>query len=268
MSNVRDEEEWAARCIRAALGRVEVRRNDDGSEAGMFDLRIVYPDRPFGAVEVTAAADAESTELWNITNGRRGRWQVDQLAGGWFVSLVPSARAKRVLAELPRLLSELERRGIRRLEADAWHGGRLEGWAQALGVSRAGQGDTDFPGSVYLTIELPSERSGGFVGDSGDPLARWVGEWLRGPRQRDNLEKLLHSGATECHVFVILPGFSLAPFEVADLLWRDDAPLPTAEPDLPDAVTHVWAVSTWNAGAGMRWSSGRGWERFDKHLSA
>lgn len=85
----------------------------------MFDLRIVYRDRPPGAVEVTAAADAESVELWNITNGRRGRWQVDQLAGGWLVSLLPSARAKRVLTNLPRLLAELEGQGIQRLEADA-----------------------------------------------------------------------------------------------------------------------------------------------------
>ena len=65
----------------------------------------------------------------------------------------------------------------------------------------------------------------------------------------------MRSGAEERHLFVILPGFAEAPFGAADLLMRDDAPLPTIPPTLPPRVTHAWAMSTWNTGDGMRWSA-------------
>lgn len=64
-------------------------------------------------MEVTAAADAESIQLWKLVNDRDERWIVPTIDGGWNVTLVPSARAKRILAELPDLLAEMERRGVR-----------------------------------------------------------------------------------------------------------------------------------------------------------
>jgi hypothetical protein len=53
MARVRGEEVWARRCIRTALGAVEVVQHDDGSEAGMHDLEIIYRDWAPGAVEIT-----------------------------------------------------------------------------------------------------------------------------------------------------------------------------------------------------------------------
>ncbi len=91
-------------------------------------------------------------------------------------------------------------------------------------------------------------------------------EWLAGPDQADNLDKLAASGAQERHLFVIFPGFTVAPFPVTDLLLRGDAPLPTIAPDLPAPLTHIWAASTWASGFGMRWSPDRGWERFSKDV--
>jgi hypothetical protein len=63
---------------------------------------------------------------------------------------------------------------------------------------------------------------------------------------------------------VLLPSFTTAPFVVADLLMRNDAPLPLVAPLLPSEITHAWAVSTWNSGSGMRWCPAMGWSRFDK----
>jgi len=125
-------------------------------------------------------------------------------------------------------------------------------------------GDTSFPGSVYLSIELPSERSGGIVPKSGDPLSEWLGEFLREPGQADVLSKLRRSGADQRHAFVLLPGFSTAPFPVTDILMRSDAALPSRAPDLPAEITHLWAVSTWNSGDGMRWAPEVGWRRFSR----
>jgi hypothetical protein len=82
-----------------------------------------------------------------------------------------------------------------------------------------------------------------------------------------NLEKLARSGADERHLFLILPGFAEARFAVIDLLMRDGAPLPDTDPELPPEVTHVWTVSTWRDGSGMRWSPDEGWLRFDKQFA-
>lgn len=109
-------------------------------------------------------------------------------------------------------------------------------------VDSAAQYGTDYPGTIYLTIELPRERRGGMVAESGDALSPWVGRHLR--NHQDVLEKLRRSGAEERHAFIILPGFSTAPFTVADLFMRHEPPLPTSAPDLPPEVTHAWVVST------------------------
>jgi hypothetical protein len=46
---IRRDEEWARRCISAALGGVDVVHHDDGSEPGMHDLEISYVNHPPGA---------------------------------------------------------------------------------------------------------------------------------------------------------------------------------------------------------------------------
>jgi len=179
--------------------------------------------------------------------------------------LQPSARAKRIKAELPGLLREMEEAGIReiRLRRSPVMG-HLARFARELGVVGAGQHETDFPGSIYVTIELPTERAGGFVAETGDALAIWIGDFLREAERRDVLDKLSRSRRSQRHVFVLLPGFATAPFGVTDLLMRDGAPLPVVDPDLPEEVTHVWVASSWATGRGFRWDPERGWECFDK----
>jgi hypothetical protein len=260
---IRSDEEWARRCISAALGEIDVVHHDDGSVPGMHDLEISYVDRPPGAVEVTAAADAESIELWHLVNSGE-RWRVPSLAGGWIVEMSPRARARGLKADLPTLLKQLEQAGYQEAGFDRRRPGLFDDAAAALGITRLSQGG--IPGSIYFTIDLASERSGGLVGDTGDPLAEWLGEWLHEPDQAPNLEKLVRSGAREHHLFIMVPGFSVAPFRAAYLLMENDAPLPTIPPRLPSEVTHIWAMSTWNSGDGMRWSPESGWKRFDKLL--
>ena len=263
MKALRPEEEWARQMMSHALG-LPVVQHDDGSLEGMHDLDVLY-DGETAAVEVTSAADGESIALWNLMNGRNERWVVDELQGGWMVSLEPSARAKRLKTELPRLLRELEICGLTELRP--WRGsarGHLAEVARELGVASAGQRATDFPGSIYITIQLPTERAGGFVADTGDALPTWVAEFLRAPKRRDVLDKLARSGRSERHAFVLLPGFAEAPFGVTDLLMLDSAPLPLADPQLPDDVTHVWLVSGWASGRGFRWCRTSGWGFFEK----
>jgi hypothetical protein len=86
---------------------------------------------------------------------------------------------------------------------------------------------------IYPTIAQPSERTGGTVPETGDALARWIGDWLRETRRADNLRKLTRSGLPERHAFVIVTGFATAPLPVVDLLMRPAAPAPTIPPGWP-----------------------------------
>lgn len=266
MPSLRPEEEWSRAVVSHALG-LPVVQHDDGSRDGMHDLDILLDEHTRAAVEVIAAADGEAIALWNLLNGSGGRWIEPTLTGGWMVSITLSARAKRLRSELPTLLRTLEEGGIRELRM-RWDRSGSSILARDLGVASMRQSGTDYPGSIYITLELPLERTGGFVASTGDALAQWIGDFLRAERRQDVRDKLRRSGTDARHGFVILPGFSVADFGVTDLLMRDDAPLPKAEPVLPAEVTHVWAMSTWSTGQGMRWSPEVGWRHFDKRIAA
>lgn len=261
MTRMRAEEEWARSILSRALNaRVEI--HDTGERESMYDLQILYPDGSAAAGEVVAAADGDSITLWRLMNDDRAdRWQVADLVGGWGVGLDPRARAKRVRSELPALLLEFERQGVRDLR-DAPTSARER--ARRLGVGHAHQGGTDFPGSIYITVELPTERSGGMAPTTGDPLATWLGEYLHGDDQADVLRKLEASGTGERHAVVFVPSFPVATFPVIDLLMREGSPLPLRDPDLPKEISHVWAFSSWSSGDAFHWSPLKRWQRFSK----
>lgn len=147
-----DHRNWAARCIGHEL-RVNVVEHDDNSSPGMFDLSIAYPDRPHGAVEVTAAADEESIRLGKLVYGGK-RWIVEGIVGGWMAGLHPTVRMKRIGQDLPPLLRSLESQGIRNPEPEVyWEPGPHKEVIRALGIAHLAQHGTDYPGCVYLTVE-------------------------------------------------------------------------------------------------------------------
>jgi hypothetical protein len=257
---LRPEEEWSRAIVSRALG-VPVLQHDDGSRPRMHDLTVSYPTGAAAAVEITAAAEPESIELWKLmTDNQGGRWHVEGLRGGWLVAVIPSARQKRLQAELPLLLSALEAANLRDLRPAVDQRLPWSRVANDLGVASARQSPgTQFPGSVYMTIHEPIDRRAGYVSPGSEAIATWVGEFLGSVKQADVLDKLKRSGAEERHAFVLVPGFSVAPFAVAELLIRDDPPVPGAPPLLPEEVTHVWVAGTWSAGRAFYWSPALGW---------
>jgi hypothetical protein len=113
MVRVRNDELAAQVCIRAALPGCSVELHDDGSTPSMYDLKIVWPDGTTGAVEVTAAADAPRTGLWQEVRKRSLIRQEPNLAGGWLVRILTSAQARELDKHLPNLLRDLEQAGRR-----------------------------------------------------------------------------------------------------------------------------------------------------------
>jgi hypothetical protein len=244
--------------MEAELGR-PVAQHDDGSPPGMHDLDVLIGEERLAAAEVTAAVDPESTELWNTVIGK-GRWEEPDLAGGWFVVVKPNARHLR--RKLPPFLRSLERAGIGRFPDPARKPTAI---ASPPGVVRAPQNNTKFPGSIYVQPDLPVDQVAGFMSDTGDALAVWLGDFLHDDSRADLRQKLARSGAAERHAFVIVSGLSGVSFSVTGLLIANDAPLPLVAPSLPPEVTDVWAASTWDSGVGFRWSSvAQRWQKFAK----
>jgi hypothetical protein len=260
-----EEEAWVRDNLREALPDCAVDQHDDNSEPGMYDLMITYPDGTSGAVEVTAAADSQQLELWKLVGGQGKRWIEPDLDGGWLIRILPSTRAKNLLRQLPDLLRGLERAGLREIWGDKASADELSALADQLSIIQALQATaTDYPGSVYV---MPPERlaqMGGYSPTTGDALASWLSEWVTDPSRADNLGKLARSGASERHLFVLVPGFNPAPFAVNDLLIASAAPLPTIPPALPPEITHIWTMSTWSSGDGFMWSPATDWTRFAK----
>jgi hypothetical protein len=254
VSGMRGEERWVGDCIEAAMPGVRVIQHDDGSRPSMYDLDLVRDGVPFAAMEVTAAADAESIELWNLVNGSEDRWIESDIDGGWMVTVTPKARAKGLKKDLPDLLRALETRGEDREHRAAID--RLRG----LGVLSASQSGTNFRGSIYVTLERDPERTGGAVPATGDGLVRWLDGWVREPAQQHNLSKLRAAERLERHLFVLLPGFTTAPFDASDVLMRADGPLPEMAPALPEAIADVWLMSTWSTGDIFHFGA-NGWSR-------
>ncbi len=232
MTGLRGEERLAAANVAATLG-LEVEQYDDGTQPGMHDLNIKREDGTAAALEVTAAVDAESLVLWKLVNDSEKRWIVPALRGGWMLFLQPTARAKRLHKELPSFLAELEAQNVRKVPRQRRRHedpNSYEGRARALGIVSGSQSDTQYPGSIYLSIKLPHERSAGIVDDTGAAVPVWVRDFLLDPRRADVLSKLTRSKADERHAFILLPGFNLAPFGVVDMLWREDGAVPFSAP--------------------------------------
>jgi hypothetical protein len=216
----------------------------------MHDLDICYPDREPGAVEIVAAADQHAMAL---SRTRRGRWQAEDLAGAWAVWVVPRRRSWSALEkQLPPFLAELERAGISELRRDDLLGAYPNETTE-LGLAGVLRVATEHPASIYVQVEEPAERTGGFPSDTGDELAAWITAFLSEPEQRDVLDKLSRSGAAERHAFVVLPAFATAPFAVFDMLTSEAPPVPAEMPELPGAGTDVWVMSVWDAGWVFRW---------------
>jgi hypothetical protein len=262
---LRDEERWAQVCIQHALPDCTVEPHDDGSRPSMYDLKIVCPDGSAGVVEVTAAADAGRVELWREVRKRALIRQDPALVGGWLVRILPAARVGELDRHLPGLLRELERDGRTVVRGVRGSTDPLAAQASRLRIIEAVQSPTDRKGSIYvMPPEGSVEQMGGYAPLTGDPLAGWLTAWTNEPKRSDNVSKLQAADVTERHIFIFVPGFTGAPFAVNELLISPEAPIPAIPPVLPNGVTDVWVMSTWDSGDGFRWSSGSGWTRFTK----
>jgi hypothetical protein len=105
-------EEAAARAVVSAALGVPVCHHNDGSAPGMVDALIKYPDGRVGAMEVVGDHDADFLALWEVLGREGHQTDVPGLASGWSISISHRVRFRRLLADLPELLSTWETAGL------------------------------------------------------------------------------------------------------------------------------------------------------------
>jgi hypothetical protein len=100
----------------------------------MVDALIEYSDGRVGAMEVVGDQDADFLELWEVLRREGHQTDVPSLASGWSIWISHKVRFKRLLDDLPELLSTWDSAGLvdlarphtAALEQLAAHGGAAE----------------------------------------------------------------------------------------------------------------------------------------------
>jgi hypothetical protein len=237
--------------------RQEVVVHDDGSQAGMYDLRVGPLDAPSIAIECVRAVDPALEELWNIGPARGP--VLLRLAGDWTLTLSRTARLKsRLFPGLEAALKQCEREGLENVHVDWWLKRTSPAAFAALersGITWASCFRKPGSGLVYMTLD----SRGGVVDEQGSALPEWIAAFLRLPAQADVLSKLARSCAGACHVFVPV-GWGGAPWPVESYLTSGLTAVPAGSPDLPAPVGAVWIISM-QASRGVRWD-GAVWRTF------
>lgn len=269
-SQLPPEEEYVRVRLSRTLG-VPLEAHDDQSRSSMYDLKILYRDRPAAPVEVTSDVDGQTISTLNslAKNFNNGLWEAPPLERLWLVQVNRNSRLRHLWHHLESNLGALEKTGIHVFESDTWmhhcHGENVSATAQKLGnlgvESAHSRPAVDGAPRIALTWIQHWDSWDG----SGEDITRWANEFLSSPRCEDNIKKLSAPGATEAHLAVFAHMSA-----VAWSVWRgllDSSVVPLTRPNLPTPVTHIWIFpapwgSPWGESA-LAFDSSTGWRRFE-----
>lgn len=238
-------EDWAKKIVANELGKtVEV--HDDGSESGMYDLRIGSKNAPDYAIECVGAVDPVATETWNV-GPAKGPIKTDS-SGDWLVSIRKSANIKMLNRNIAKVIRQCEDLGLLGFTPVDWQLKRVNAEIfkalDDLGIT-----------SFHMYREVGSGNAnlimgggGGPVSQSADDLIGWVGKFLSSDDKADVVKKLRYSNAKEKHAFIpiVLGG---APWNV-ESYFLGEMLSPSKDPKLPEPITGVWIILN---GKGLRY---------------
>jgi len=213
--------------LQRCLPGVEVCLHDDGTQDQMYDLDLRWPDGHVAALEVTTHTSEQMLRLGHRI-GQQGHVVATEAARDWFLWLaVGTDDVQRVRAKADHLLALVERAGVTRLgEREARSSVAVARVRRQLGVNYGFSREAkDRP---RIVVSLPMDWF--FV----QPEA--VNEAVEDHARR-NAVKLARSGLEERHLFVLM----VPPLRAWTALVEREPP--TAPPQLPEAVTTVWAAS-------------------------
>lgn len=246
-------EDWAKQVVAKELGEI-VDVHDDGSESGMYDLRIGEKNAPEYAIECVGAVNFTATETWNI-GPAKGPIRINS-AGDWIVSIKDSAKIKSLKRSISSAIGKCEELGLTEYTPVNWElrnfNEDIFNVLNGLGVSSFYMYRAKGSSKVHLTMDGKS----GAVNQNADDLVGWVDSFLSSDDKADVVKKLRNSNAKEKHAFIpiILGG---APWYVESIFFSD-MQAPNTPPKLPKPITGVWITSN---GRGLRYMEGQ-WHLF------
>ena len=226
--------------VRAHL-QVPVVQHDDQSVAGMYDLKIEYPDGRVGAVEVTAAENQDLAERQAALAGRRALLLDDRLTHGWLVVLRDSAQVNVARERLSTLLLRLESVGLQ--EASVFSAGGLyeedeHAWLpEQLARSQVQTAKTT--GGPAGTVIMTGPMRVSFLSQEPDDVVTFVEDFVAS--RPSDVARLGRAGTPERHLFICSGVFSTGWVSLR-ALELDVPQLPRRAPQLPEGVTHVWVA--------------------------
>jgi hypothetical protein len=246
-------EDWAKKIVANELGK-KVEVHDDGSESGMYDLRIGSKNAPDYAIECVGAVDPVATETWNV-GPATGPIKIDS-SGDWGVSIRKSANIKTLNRNIAKVIGQCEDLGLSESTPVDWQlkrfNAELFSALDNLGITFFYMYREEGSGNVHLSMD----GGGGVVNQSSDDLVDWVSKFLSADDQADVVKKLRVSSAKEKHVFIPI-AHGGAPWSV-ESYFLSEMLAPKNSPKLPEPITGVWITSN---SKGVRYLDGQ-WHIF------
>jgi len=228
-------ESWARSIVANELG-AEVVVHDDGSESGMYDLRIGPENSPEYAIECVGAVDPVGIETWNI-GPANGPIKVNS-SGDWLVTIGRCTNIKLLKRQIANVIEQCECLGLTKFtpvdEQLKRINKELFGTLDKLGITSFHMYREAGSGNAHLGMD----GGGGTLSQNSDDLVEWVGMFLSSVDRADVIKKLRDSNAKEKHAFItiILGG---APWNV-ESYFLGEMLTPNNLPKLPEPITGVW----------------------------
>ncbi|MFS1424630.1 hypothetical protein [Shewanella sp. 10N.286.48.B5] len=234
---------------------LKVSVHDDGSENGMYDLRIGTNENISYAIECVGAVDRIAIETWNI-GPAKGPIKVKS-HGNWAISVKNTANInflKSQIAEIIRICEELSLTDFTPVDWELREfNAELFKLVSAVKITSFHRYETKGSGDVHITLD----GGGGPINQSGDELVDWIELFLKDSSQTDVIIKLSKVIAIEKHAFIpIVQGG--APWNV-ESYFLSSMIAPKKQPNLPKGISGVWVISH---SKGIRYSQGK-WHTFD-----
>lgn len=224
-----------------------------GGPEGAHDFEADLDDGGFAAIEVTGEVESGQRVLESLVR-RLPRLTVPGSHWRWQVGLGTGAEEKRILSELPVLLSDMEKVNRRSTHYRGDYRDPLVQRLRDLGVEFVyawEPADAIHQGDVILS---PGTYGGWEWG--GEATDAWLAEFLASRRGINKVVKLRSvSRADQRHLVIVLDPRSQAGMGIT---LRDSwTTLPALEP--PEPLTHLWLLPMPRDWPGLKWRRGSGW---------
>ncbi len=254
---MKEFEDTARRIVETVLG-VPVIQFDHNTGRSIPDLRIEFPGRLPGFVEVVSDTDRHWQQMYHHLQRGNRELHVPGLVYDWWVGPTPRARLDKLLARLPDLLARLE-------EADETFEHRRESTTGLQRRMRASRFSAEFDELGIAEIVAGAQAKGDhgavrfLVPGAGGPaqldldrVVQWCSEFLASPAIADVRDKLAATGAPQRHAFILVTMSSEWAVHHALGIGAHGV-LPNRPPVLPPEITHVWLLGIEGADRCIAW---------------